>query len=113
MKSYYTISEVADIVGVKPHVLRYWEATLKVPSPKRRAGKRFYSQKDVKMAFLIKILLYKHGYTLEKVSRMLKEEGAEKLYGLLVEPIVKDVKKELETVLDELTEIISKLEAAS
>ena len=64
-KLYYSISEVAELVSVKPHVLRYWETQFKMLRPrKNRAGNRSYRVKDVKMALRIRKLLYDEGFTI-------------------------------------------------
>ncbi len=109
-KAYYTISEVSELVGVKPHVLRYWEATLGMPRPKRKGGKRFYSAEDIRVSYLIKILLYKHGYTLDKVSEMLKQHGFDRLSPVVLDPLIRDIKEELYLALEELAAIKEILE---
>lgn len=109
-KVYYTISEVSEIIDVKPHVLRYWEATLGVPQPRRKAGKRFYTPQDIRMAYLIKVLLYKRGYTLDKVSKLFKEHGPDKLSPVMLDPLLNDVREDIQAALSELTELKELLE---
>ncbi|WP_041917485.1 MerR family transcriptional regulator [Neorickettsia sennetsu] len=64
-KLYYSIREVAEIIGLKEYVLRYWETqfpeTLK---PKRQSGKRLYTQSDIKAIQKIQELLHKRGMTI-------------------------------------------------
>ena|SRR5688572_26508431 len=74
-KLYYSISEVAELVSVKPHVLRYWETQFKMLRPrKNRAGNRSYRVKDVKMALRIRKLLYDEGFTIAGARRKLLDE---------------------------------------
>lgn len=85
-KAYYSIGEVCELTGLKPHVLRYWEAQLASLAPtKNRAGNRVYRPVDVEMVLLVKHLLYEEKYTIEGVDRRIRElrkegelEGARK-----------------------------------
>ena len=74
-KLYYSISEVSDLVGVKPHVLRYWETQFKMLRPrKNRAGNRSYRVKDVKMALRIRRLLYDQRFTIAGARRKILDD---------------------------------------
>ncbi len=74
-KLYYSISEVAELLNVKAHVLRYWETQFKTLRPrKNRAGNRSYRVKDVKIALRIKKLLYEEGFTIAGARRKLLDE---------------------------------------
>lgn len=65
-KEYYAISEVCDLVGLKPHVLRYWESQFPALSPsKNRSGNRVYQRKEIRLILLVKQLLYDEKYTVE------------------------------------------------
>lgn len=65
-KEYYSISEVCDLVGLKPHVLRYWETQFQVLNPsKNRSGNRVYQRKEIRLILLVKQLLYVEKYTVE------------------------------------------------
>jgi len=67
---YYSISEVSDLVGVKPHVLRYWESQFKMLRPKKgRGGARMYRKRDVEVLFEIKQLLYDQRFTIAGARR--------------------------------------------
>jgi DNA-binding transcriptional MerR regulator len=73
-KVYYSISEVAEITGLEPHVLRYWETEFGVLRPmKNRGGNRAYREKDIKLLFLIKKLLYHDRFTIEGARRQLQQ----------------------------------------
>ncbi|GAB4255926.1 MAG: MerR family transcriptional regulator [Deferrisomatales bacterium] len=74
-KLYYRIGEVAEIVGVKPHVLRYWETEFRFLSPQKNEGnQRLYTQKDLQKVFTIKKLLYEDRYTVAGAKRRFREE---------------------------------------
>lgn len=74
-KLYYRIGEVADIAGVKPHVLRYWETEFGFLSPQKNEGnQRLYTAKDLEKVLLIKRLLYEDGYTIAGAKRKFREE---------------------------------------
>jgi DNA-binding transcriptional MerR regulator len=71
-KLYRPISEVAEVVGVKPHVLRYWETQFSMLRPKKnRAGNRMYRPDEVKLLFRIKALLYDRRFTIAGAKRHL------------------------------------------
>jgi DNA-binding transcriptional MerR regulator len=73
-KVYYSISEVAEITGLEPHVLRYWETEFGMLRPmKNRGGNRAYREKDIKLLFLIKKLLYHDRFTIEGARRQLMQ----------------------------------------
>ena len=73
-KVYYSIGEVCDLTGLKPHVLRYWETQFEVLNPtKNRAGNRVYRSKDIELVLLVKHLLYERKYTIEGANKRLTE----------------------------------------
>lgn len=78
-KLYFRIGDVAEIVGVKPYVLRYWESEFPMISPeKSSSNQRVYRRVDVETVILIKKLLYEERYSIEgarKRIRELKREG--------------------------------------
>ena len=78
VKLYYRIGEVSEIVGVEPHVLRYWETEFRSIRPqKSRKGQRIYSRRDVDKLLKVKELLYSHGFTIAGARKRLREGGAE------------------------------------
>jgi DNA-binding transcriptional MerR regulator len=78
VKLYYRIGEVSHIVGVEPHVLRYWESEFRSIRPqKSRKGQRIYSRRDVDKLLKVKDLLYTHGFTIAGARKRLREGGAE------------------------------------
>ncbi|TYP00276.1 MerR family transcriptional regulator [Geothermobacter ehrlichii] len=73
-KLYFRIGEVAELTGIKPHVLRYWESEFKSFKPvKSRSNQRLYRRKDVELVFRLKDLLYEQGYTIAGARKKLKE----------------------------------------
>lgn len=75
---YYSISEVSDLVGVKPHVLRYWETQFKMLRPKKgRGGARMYRKRDVETLFEIKQLLYDQRFTIAGARRRILDGRAD------------------------------------
>jgi DNA-binding transcriptional MerR regulator len=64
-KRYFTIGEVSDLCGVKPHVLRYWEQEFTQLKPvKRRGNRRYYQHHEVLLIRRIRELLYEQGFTI-------------------------------------------------
>ena len=77
-KLYFRIGEVANIVGVEPHVLRYWETEFRAVRPQKSAkGQRIYSRRDVETLQKVKELLYAHRFTIAGAKRKLREGGVE------------------------------------
>jgi DNA-binding transcriptional MerR regulator len=73
-KRYFTIGEVADLCGVKPHVLRYWEQEFSQLSPmKRRGNRRYYQHHEVLMIRRIRDLLYDQGFTIVGARNKMQE----------------------------------------
>jgi DNA-binding transcriptional MerR regulator len=74
VKMYYSISEVSEMTGVKPHVLRYWETEFPTLKPKKnRAGNRNYRAKDIRSILVIRDLLYKEKFTISGARKKLQE----------------------------------------
>jgi DNA-binding transcriptional MerR regulator len=73
-KEYYSISEVCELVGLKPHVLRYWETQFPVLNPsKNRSGNRVYQRKEIRLVLLVKHLLYEEKYTVEGAKQRIEQ----------------------------------------
>ncbi|MGB3068874.1 MAG: MerR family transcriptional regulator [Ottowia sp.] len=73
-KRYFTIGEVAELCGVKPHVLRYWEQEFTQLRPmKRRGNRRYYQHHEVLMIRRIRSLLYDQGFTINGARHKLQE----------------------------------------
>ena len=75
-KRYFTIGEVGELCGVKPHVLRYWEQEFAQLKPvKRRGNRRYYQHHEVLMIRRIRDLLYEQGFTISGARNKLAELG--------------------------------------
>ncbi|HVJ91062.1 MAG TPA: MerR family transcriptional regulator [Labilithrix sp.] len=76
-KLYFRIGEVADLVGVEPHVLRYWEREFRSIRPTKSAkGQRVYSRRDVENLLRVRDLLYRDGFTIAGAKKRLQRSGA-------------------------------------
>ncbi|HUG41033.1 MAG TPA: MerR family transcriptional regulator [Longimicrobiales bacterium] len=104
-KEYYSIGEVCELVGLKPHVLRYWESQFPALKPaKNRAGNRVYQRKEIRLVILVKRLLYDEKYTIEGARQKVDElrkggelEGA--MRPMLDRATVDDIRRELREIL--------------
>lgn len=75
-KLYFRIGEVAGIVGVEPHVLRYWEREFRTIRPTKSArGQRVYSRRDVENLLRVRELLYTQGFTIAGARKQLLRPG--------------------------------------
>ena len=75
-KRYFTIGEVSDLCGVKPHVLRYWEQEFTQLKPvKRRGNRRYYQHHEVLLIRRIRALLYDDGFTISGARNLLDTKG--------------------------------------
>jgi DNA-binding transcriptional MerR regulator len=110
-KRYFTIGEVSDLCGVKPHVLRYWEQEFTQLKPvKRRGNRRYYQHHEVLLIRRIRELLYEQGFTISGArnkldSRILDgefaDDKAESSHPATVEaPRVDAIRSELLEILD-------------
>ena len=98
-KRYFTIGEVSDLCGVKPHVLRYWEQEFPQLAPlKRRGNRRYYQRQDVMLIRQIRSLLYEHGFTIGGARQRLSGEEA-KHDVKQSRQIIRQLRMELEDVL--------------
>lgn len=106
-KRYFTIGEVSELCGVKPHVLRYWEQEFTQLKPvKRRGNRRYYQHHEVLLIRRIRELLYEQGFTISGARNKLDSHMANN------EDLAKGVPiLEIDTVMirQELTEILNLL----
>lgn len=76
-KLYFKIGEVAEIAGVKPHVLRYWESEFASIRPvKSRSKQRLYRHQDIERILRLKDLLYNQGFTISGARKQLRSKPA-------------------------------------
>ena|SRR5690606_40904893 len=91
-KRYFTIGEVSELCGVKPHVLRYWEQEFPQLKPvKRRGNRRYYQRQDVLLIRQIRSLLYEQGYTIGGARQRMTdgvEDSGDVQYGHLIKQMI-------------------------
>jgi DNA-binding transcriptional MerR regulator len=118
-KRYFTIGEVSELCGVKPHVLRYWEQEFTQLKPvKRRGNRRYYQHHEVLLIRRIRELLYEEGFTIngarnrldnglvpeERVEQGARSEGRIPASGAID---LAAIKRELREILDSLSARLS------
>src|SRR2546422_2891998 len=109
---YRSISEVSELVGVKPHVLRYWETQFSMLRPKKnRAGNRMYRPEEVKLLLRIKELLYDRRFTIAGARRRLLDERREPVPQVEMGFADAEKKLVLHEVKTELKQLLEKLAA--
>jgi DNA-binding transcriptional MerR regulator len=105
-RTYYSIGEVCSMVGIKPHVLRYWETQFEELSPaKNRSGNRVYQAPEIELIALIQRLVHEERYTVEGARMRIAElraEGssAEKASGALRWMFLRTLEDELRQLYD-------------
>jgi DNA-binding transcriptional MerR regulator len=109
-KRYFTIGEVSELCGVKPHVLRYWEQEFPSLKPvKRRGNRRYYQRHDVLMIRQIRSLLYEQGFTIGGARQRLdgeangkgdKSDKVDKAESKIPAELVRQMRADLEAVLE-------------
>ncbi|MCR5764720.1 MAG: MerR family transcriptional regulator [Treponema sp.] len=72
----YTISQVEELTGLKPHILRYWEEVIPGFSPKKElSGRRIYSQRDLELIFRLKYLITKRKFSAQRAGQQVLHEA--------------------------------------
>ena len=104
-KRYFTIGEVSELCGVKPHVLRYWEQEFPSLKPvKRRGNRRYYQRHDVLMIRQIRSLLYEQGFTIGGARQRLDGDAVKtSTEAKISSQIVRQVREDLEEILEILS----------
>jgi DNA-binding transcriptional MerR regulator len=121
-KRYFTIGEVSDLCGVKPHVLRYWEQEFTQLKPvKRRGNRRYYQHHEVLLIRRIRELLYEEGFTISGARNRLEStrldsagmahEDKPELVARNPRPSVPPVGVDLSAIKRELRAVIEQLQA--
>ncbi|MDR0304252.1 MAG: MerR family transcriptional regulator [Chitinispirillales bacterium] len=110
---YWSISQAAEILGIEPSILRYWEKEFDILQPvKNRGGNRSYQKKDIDIANKIKYLLYKENFTIKGAIKKMK-----KLKSIPLENYIKlqnlVFNKEFLQDFENFSEILSKLVESS
>ena len=94
-KKYYRIGEVSELIGVEPHVLRYWEGEFRQIRTHRVAKQRLYRIEDIDFIRRIKTLLYDEGFTIAGARRQITEEQKMKDVGDRTNKLLKEIRHEL------------------
>ena len=108
-KEYYSIGEVCDLTGLKPHVLRYWETQFELLHPtKNRAGNRVFRPKEIELVLLVKHLLYEKKFTIDGARQKLLDmrqrgEIAEGRKDVVDQEFLAGIKQELNHLKEVLT----------
>jgi len=108
-KRYFTIGEVSELCGVKPHVLRYWEQEFTQLKPvKRRGNRRYYQHHEVLLIRRIRQLLYEEGFTISGARHRLDQAAGEApAKGAAVSPPSEvdssALREEIKNVIDSLS----------
>ena len=107
LKRYFTIGEVSELCGVKPHVLRYWEQEFTQLRPVKRGGnRRYYQHHEVLLIRRIRELLYQDGFTISGARNSLdemasrKREDVEESVGLREQ--LASIRAEIKSLLQDL-----------
>ena len=109
-KPFLKIGEAAKLLGVKPHVLRYWESEFPSLKPKKNpSGQRIYAKADIEAIVEIKNLLYNQRYTISGAKKMLarQEEGEHVVAQSLTE---KDFAQEVKHLKKDIHELLALLQ---
>jgi DNA-binding transcriptional MerR regulator len=101
-KRYFTIGEVSELCGVKPHVLRYWEQEFTQLKPlKRRGNRRYYQHHEVILVRRIRELLYEHGFTINGARNRLDDPAGAMMPRIEFPAVLSttEIRSELEAVV--------------
>ncbi|HEX2676384.1 MAG TPA: MerR family transcriptional regulator [Polyangiales bacterium] len=113
-KLFFKIGEVAQIVGVRPHVLRYWESEFNAIKPmKTRGAHRVYRRRDVELAMLVRRLLHDEGLTIAGAKKRLRDSGHDRVSSPPDPVAAREVgsRSELLAVREELAGLLDQISA--
>ena len=100
VQEFFSIGEVCELTGLKPHVLRYWEQEFPQLKPiKRRGNRRYYQRQDVILIRQIRSLLYEQGFTIGGARQRLSGDEV-KADSSVSQQIIRQFRTELEDLLD-------------
>ena len=100
-KLYFKIGEVAQLTGIKPHVLRYWETEFRNIRPVKSQGKqRLYRRADIELVLCLKDMLYLQGYTIAGAKKILARQSGAECAASSVDPeeavrILREIRRDL------------------
>ncbi|MBC7944637.1 MAG: MerR family transcriptional regulator [Burkholderiales bacterium] len=101
-KRYFTIGEVGELCGVKPHVLRYWEQEFAQLKPvKRRGNRRYYQHHEVLLIRRIRGLLYEQGFTINGARHRLDESESKAAKNAASKNLgIHEIRAQIQSVID-------------
>ena len=107
----FRIGEVAQMLSIKPYILRYWESEFDQLKPKKLDNKqRLYFHKDIKVLFLISKLLYEDGYSIRGAKQVLKDWSKDLKQVEQKIETKKSVSEEVDVLLNRVSDLISTVE---
>lgn len=110
-KLYFRIGEVAELVGVEPHVLRYWEREFRAIRPTKSAkGQRVYSRRDVENLMRVRELLYGQRFTIAGAKRKLQQAPDEPPPAPAPTLRVDDVREKLRAIVSDIEAFLAALD---
>lgn len=113
-KRYFTIGEVSELCGVKPHVLRYWEQEFTQLKPvKRRGNRRYYQHHEVLLIRRIRELLYEQGFTISGARNRLDSRASDLAGGIEAVPVEETPTVDVPKLREELLGILALLKQGS
>jgi len=102
-KLYFRIGEVAALTGIKPHVLRYWEAEFRTFRPnKSTTRQRLYQRKDIELVLRLKDLLYHQGFTIAGARKALRDRFIPEEPAPAIPPPCTPLRQQLEEIRNDL-----------
>lgn len=108
VQEFFSIGEVCELTGLKPHVLRYWESQFRFLNPaKNRSGNRAYQRREIELIMLVKHLLYTEKYTIDGARQKVDEHRKHKALKPAARHAL-DVQT-IETIERELREVLALL----
>ncbi len=111
-KRYFTIGEVSELCGVKPHVLRYWEQEFTQLRPvKRRGNRRYYQHHEVLLIRRIRELLYEQGFTINGARGRLGQSAAEPIPDAINPDTSTHIPVDLALLRSEIKSVLSLLQS--
>ncbi|MGH8685380.1 MAG: MerR family transcriptional regulator, partial [Nitrosospira sp.] len=109
-KRYFTIGEVSELCGVKPHVLRYWEQEFAQLKPvKRRGNRRYYQHHEVLLIRRIRELLYEQGFTIHGARSRLGQDTVEPMSAIAASMMTPSSSVDLTLLRREIKGVVSLL----
>jgi DNA-binding transcriptional MerR regulator len=110
-KLFYRIGDVSEITGIKPHILRYWEAEFSALHPRKNdAGQRVYERRDVELVIEIKKLLYEQRYTISGAKKFLARQQRQVSKKSIVANAPSDMSAALKMCRQELQGLLALLD---